>query len=719
MALYSENIDVSVNKITGATVPNPITVTIPFSATTYTYIVDPNFSHSLSGTTLTLSYIGNLPAGNHSLFMGVIGVPNTNDILWVYINLTVINPHVLKYYIENKDLDDNLYRLEILERGFTGSDTQISGRIIHDYAERKDLMDCIIASNLKIDLEADSGLTLQDLYSEDEGKFLVQLFRNSQKIFHGNLKPDGITEDFVSDKWEMSLEAIDGLSTLKNLSFVNLDQTLVIGKRRIFEIVRICLSRIGYDLPINMYLPINYSGNTNPDLPILWTTIINADRFYKEKDSIKPMDCEAVLKSCLEIFGATILQMNGEWFIFRAIDFGAPTVGFYRYVDGVAAGITTINTGVNIGSHINGFDIHHINANQMKSIKPSVQAFLVNYKYGLASDLFPNPNIVFTGSGLTADGWTIYDVGTTLRDGDSGLMVANDLSELDNRKLIESTTVVSLSEGDRISIGVRGQNGRSDDGDVDYNRSTYRYKIETANYVLIGNVVDFRWELKSAYPNGHISYSAMGTAYVDFDNIFDITMPESSSIKFTMELYKVYATIQSTFGGFRPFILHSVTITPQLGAEQGENHIVQRNTRKSTVVKPDLTVYNGSNDTDSHIGTLYRQNLTPAEEWYRDTDGPTDRFSLLRILAEDNLRISPRPMIRFEGNVYGYMGILSHITIDNVPGNFQISKYSHDIQTNINRATFTEYATGNLSDADYSYEMTFDYGNVKNVKINT
>lgn len=711
MATYTEYINIEVNKASGVVTPDPITVTIPFSGSYVVFGDTVNFDNSISGNTLTLEYIGDLPVGDHALFLGVNAGLFTNS-LGIYINLTVVNPHVLKYFIENKDLDGNLYRLEILERGFTGSETQISGRIIHDYAERKDLLDCVIASNLKIDLEADSGLTLQDLYSEDEGQFLVKLFRNGQQIFHGNLKPDGITEDFVSDKWEISLEAIDGLSVLKNLSFVNTDQTLVIGKKRIFEIVRICLSRIGYDLPINMYLPIDYSGNANPDLPILWTTIMNADRFHKDKDSTKPMDCEAVLKSCLEIFGATILQMNGEWFIFRAIDFGAPTMGFYRYVDGAFDSIVTINTGVNIGSHINGYNIHHIDANQMKSIKPSVQAFLVNYKYGLASNLFPNPNIEFTGSGLTADGWTIHDVGTTARAGDSGLMVANDLSALDGRKLIESTTIVSLSSGDLVTISFRGQNGRSAAGD----KSTYRYKIETTNHILVGNVENFRWELKSAYPNGYVNFSTLGNAWLDFENILELTMPESSSIKVTMELYQLYA---GTSILERPFILRSITITSQLGAEQGENHIVQRRTRKSTVVKPDITVYNGSSDTDSHIGTLYKQDLTPAELWFRSTDGPSDRFSLLRILAEDNLRISPRPMIRFEGNIYGYVGILSHATIDNVSGKFQISKYSHDIQTNINRTTFTEYATDNLSEDDYTYEMTFDYGNVKNVKINT
>ena len=716
MAIYSENIDVSVNKITGATIPNPITVTIPFAGTYSIFGGDPSFNYSISGSTLTLSYIGDLPAGKHSLF---VGVGNISDSLWVYINLTVVNPHVLKYYIENKDLEDNLYRLEILERGFTGTDKQIRGRIIHDYAERKELLDCIIASNLKIDLEADSELSLQDLYSEDEGMFLVKLYRNSQKIFHGTLKPDGIIEDFVSDKWEISMEAVDGLSVLKNLSFVNLDQTLVIGKKRIFEIVRICLSRIGYDLPINMYLPINYVGNANPDKPILWTTIINADRFYKEKDSSQPMDCETVLKSCLEIFGATILQMNGEWFIFRAVDFGGPTMGFYRYVDGVDTGVlNVISTGVNLGSQINGYDIHHINANQMKSIKPSVQAFLVNYKYGLTSALHPNPNIEFTGSsGLSAAGWTIYDVGTTLRaTPTAGLMVANDLTYLDNRKLIESTSVVSLSEGDRVTVIIRGQNGYSIKGDN--NISIYYYKIETANYILSGNPASYKWLPKSTNPNARWGATGIGRAYINFEHVADLTMPESGNIKVTMELIRIYAKMPEFAQSFRPFILQSITITPQMGAEQGENHIIQRKTRKSTVVKPDITVYNGSSDTDSYIGTVYRQNLTPAVQWYRPTDG-TDRFPLLRILTEDNLRIAPRPMIRFEGDIYGYIGILSHVTINNVSGKFQVSKYSHDIQTNINKATFTEYATDTLSEDDYTYEMTYDYGNVKNVKINT
>ena len=151
-----------------------------------------------------------------------------------------------------KGIEGDVYLFEIYEEGFSGEPTEIHGYVNHNYASRKDLVQPTIASSLDISLEADENLTLQDLYTEEESKFKCSLKRNGQTIFYGILKPDGIWEDFVSNRWEISMDAMDGLSILKDLSFVKDDGKFYSGKINQFDAVKQCLKRIGYELPINI-----------------------------------------------------------------------------------------------------------------------------------------------------------------------------------------------------------------------------------------------------------------------------------------------------------------------------------------------------------------------------------------------------------------------------------------------------------------------------------
>ena len=192
----------------------------------------------------------------------------------------------LKYWFEFTNIENDVFRCEILEKDFEGEDIEIHGNVRHAYAERKDLFQAVIASSLDIGLEADETLTLQDLYSESEQQFTVKLFRNSQIIFHGFLKPDGIWEDWVNDKWELSVDAMDGLSILKDLSFVKDYGTFYTGKITQFEAVKVCLHRIGYDLPINISTDLPVFDGFLSDDSILHNVQMNTERFYQDAQKI-------------------------------------------------------------------------------------------------------------------------------------------------------------------------------------------------------------------------------------------------------------------------------------------------------------------------------------------------------------------------------------------------------------------------------------------------
>ena len=615
---------------------------------------------------------------------------------------------MVKYWLTYKGIEGDTYLLEILDSSFEGQKTEIHGYVAHNYASRKDLMQSIISSSLDITLEADENLTLQDLYTEEESKFKIRLKRNDQTIFYGILKPDGIWEDFVSNRWEISMDAMDGLSIIKELSFVKDDGTFYIGKITQFDAVKQCLKRIGYELPVNISadLPV-YDGFTGSD-SVLKSVKMNADRFYQDAQKNNIMDCEAVLKSVLEPYNATVIQMNGEWWIYRPIDV-KNQMNFYRY-DGATKTDVIWNAGLEIGSHIDKFEIFHANANQKKSINPSTQAFRVNYKYGTVKNTVTNPNLEVNPD-LSSDGWIFNQLNnfvTSQPDG-TGIMWSP-YSQMDDLWIIELNQSVVLAKMGSItlSLGIRT---------VCYDPMI---NIEIIVYLATENFVYNydRWEIKTdTIPLNSKAFFSFGDydllAKIDFEQV-----PETSPV-----FLQIFVRSSHPESGYNnvPYQVYfdSIEISPSEKSKsifKGEFHTAQRLTRVSSVTKADKTVSVGDSISDVYLGTLYKSDENPTEIWNRI--GEINEKPLLQLMVEDTLRISPRPMYLFEGDIYGYFPYLANVLINNVPGKYQVSKYSFDTKKNVNRTNFKEFDNVVLiQDTDFRYEFEYDYGNETKVTI--
>lgn len=625
-----------------------------------------------------------------------------------------------KYKIQYKNIEGDDFRLDIWDKDFEGETTDIRGNVKHNYTERKDLLVSTVPSNLDITLEADDTTTLTDLYSENERQFSVFLYRNDQMLFRGYLKPDGIWEDYVLDKWELSLDAFDGLSTLKDLSFVKDNGLSFQGKISQYEAVYYALRRIGYEIPINISddLPVytDYAGTES----ILKDVLINTERFYQEQETKAAMDCEEVLKSILEPYNATIIQMNGEWWIYRTIDV-KPNMGFKKYVafeDGVSF---VWNPELEIGSHINESETHHIGANQKKSIDASIQAFRVNYKYGTVKSIGVNEYLKL-GVGLDCEGWNIDAMGGMVKrqeDG-TGVYIANQFSFAGaGPQFLTSDQLISVNTEEVFDITFKFRFDVTGFSALTYTKDRFTFTIATTNYVLLNSgwqprtgtypVTDYP-SLVLENPNGLVSHMITTPPVLENGNIDLIKI----------NIGKLDAgTLTGSFGPFTViFNMDEIQISPnKANNTKGEFHTAQRKTRISSVTKADKTVNNGDSASNIYWGTLFKGDGSQTTTWNRE--GRDEELALLQIMVEDTLRIRPRPMLYFEGNVYGYYPYLSRVLINNITGKFQPSKYSFDTITNINNASFKEYATDYLvENTDFTYAKTLDYGNVTKVVIN-
>lgn len=626
----------------------------------------------------------------------------------------------LKYWLEFTNQNAISHRLEILQLGFEGTEMQIYGNFVHQYTKKKDIHETVVPSNLSIDLEANTTLTLNDLYSEEEQTFLVKAYRDSQLIFIGFIKPDGIYEDWVSDRWMLSIDCYDGLNILKDLSFVKSDGLFFRNNMSELNAIYYSLIRTKLDLPINVCIDVfNSEYSFTIYHSVLEQVYINTDRYYQDVEKEKIMDCNEVVSSILSTYNASIIQMNGEWFIYRPIDV-KNGMTFKRYVDGIFDNEIYLEVGKTLGSHIDGilnFDAIHCNANQRKTISPSCQAFRVNYKYGTVASILENTNLKL-GDGLNIEGFVVDNTLGNVYRNPSGYgiwawTIPAATSSFSFIKLIE-TNPIYVANGDTVDFTIKFESTGYATG--------LKISIETPNYILYQKK---GWQLKTAsisddtpylgWYNSNAGYLSIGEGIMVVN--LTTTFPEEGDFILKIANDEVEGLPVGAEQG--KFILHMVEIKPNKNtnlAIQGEYHDAQFKTRKSTKTSKDLVVYNGDTLSEIYYGTLLDSiGGYLNAKWYRF--GFTEERELLSICAEDRLRSAPRPMIEFEGDIMGYIPFLSFVSINNIAGNFQPIEYTYNAISDTIKLVNREFSNTPLDNTTFSVEKSYDYGNITKVTI--
>jgi hypothetical protein len=628
--------------------------------------------------------------------------PDLNDEISISDQLINVEVGSLIYFAEYTDPENIDYYIRIYKKGFTGTAIQINGYGVLKYGNAKDLLDPIRGNGLELNLEADLSLTLEDLYSEEENVFSVLFLRGNKLLFEGFLKPDGIYQSFVSERWMLSLTCVDGLGILKDLAFVKPNGFPFIGKMSALDIIFNCLQRTNLNLPINTSVNIFYEGLSPTDLLDPLTEInLSVDRFIKE-DNDTIMNCQEVISSVLNLFNANICQNNGEWFIYKANEvLRNPLVKFRRYLKNTNGfdKIVTKNFAFTLGSHINRRYPHHAGGNQQIEIKGSVSSLRVNYKYGFAKSLITNPN--FNHVGLDYGGWTLPNENLIILDPlkTQGLMTRTKLGGFVDPPLfaIAESNPISLNINDTISINLRANIFNSPFG------GEAMFKVTNTN---IDGAIDY---LKQ---DG--SWTATDTKIVfAVDPIMNVTV-KTLPLRHTGEIrVTAHEAIQrqaSQLGGIYELTFTDVqnTSTTASNGSIGESHTVQRQNRPSSIVADSIEIFNGDSASLIYQGAIYKNDLvTPTTKWFRR--GFTESKPILQIVGEDNLRISQNAAKIFSGDAYGLVPYLSVITIDGIQGVFMPIEWSYNTKSNIVTLKLLEGFTSELNDIKYT--LTLDYGN--------
>jgi len=461
----------------------------------------------------------------------------------------------------------------------------------------------------------------------------------------------------------------------------------------VYDVVINSLARTGLVMTLNTFLPIEYIDYAGTN--ILKDTYVSADRFFKIDAQTTgggtTMTCEEVLKSVLNIFSACITQQDGQWWLYRPNDL----TNNVTFIDNTLN--TTFTKGLykKVGSQIDNYYPHHCNGNQQIETKGAISAYRLNYKYGFKRGELSNPSLNHDSS-LIFDNWTKspYLAGITLINDPldtAGLkMISPFIYDANAFTKILTSENVNLLAGSQIDIAFDFETFTGEE--VEY----FFIVIRSDGYWLDNNGV---WQ--NSIETIHKREFGIGT----FSWIMKAeSVPSDCAVK--IEIYNT----QSFFEDDAIAEIKSCQIINNFNYDGkiGEFHTVSRLVAPSSIVKENQEVYNGDSIGDIFEGAIYKEDQTTLTTiWTRI--GYVEEKPILRISAEDDLRIQQKPIKVFTGDFDGYLPYLSIIEINNIVGKFMFIEYSYDTDSNITSGKLQQFYTNEVTDLEYL--LSYDYGN--------
>jgi hypothetical protein len=571
-------------------------------------------------------------------------------------------------------------------------------------------------------------------YADAEGVCYVSPGEFSDLIYQGFIIPDGCQEAFTFSPYPISINAVDGLGLLKNLSYVQNSGDFYLGKQSFIEVIQACLVRLEapalvLNTCVNIYPDTETQGDNYDPLGL---TYVNAERYIKD-DQFTPMNCEEVLRSILEEWTAVMIQSSGEWYIYRPNELAlSGDLTFRRYLEGYAiydSFTETKNLDLVLGGESEGVTFapyFHINTDQLKMIDKPYKNASMSYKYGVKQ--FPdeelaNPNLEGAIRGCVGDpalpcddvtipGYTktgFMELGnypggglTFFNQGDTS-PILTDYYENDN--LIPVTLDVDIRNYVRFTI--------------DYINPAYIYGTDMNFVISLDNGLDTYYlqaDLTWVVPLPGLSYfqlrSDPGTTGQAV--ITSAVVPTSGNI--TFRILAPTGTVEDIV-----YTRISANVLLDLGEQVGEIHTATQ-TGKFTFVPDTIDVFNGDSPSPIYLGAMYLSDETTLTDLWERRDlsesilaepyAATKPF--LRIAVEEKQRLYAGPFVRFEGSIFNYFNPLQRWSVNLLTGFFMNTALEYNLQQNICKATLSRIANEEIA-MDYTLEP--DYGATTKVTV--
>ena len=123
-----------------------------------------------------------------------------------------------KYQIIWRDVDENLYQVDISNANYVGTLYQLEGYAVLTESAT-DLWQAIRSRSLTLYIRSSvsQSAIVDQLFDEEDRYFTVFCTKNSNEIFRGSLATEDVEQPFNSDTWEIAVECRDALGFLEEL----------------------------------------------------------------------------------------------------------------------------------------------------------------------------------------------------------------------------------------------------------------------------------------------------------------------------------------------------------------------------------------------------------------------------------------------------------------------------------------------------------------------
>ena len=640
--------------------------------------------------------------------------------------------------IENGQPDE--YFCEILQLDYYGESSEIQAQQnpiqINYQNTSNNKLEPIIGSECTLNLIATEDFQLEDLYTENEREFLVNVYRNNDLIWTGFIIPDGCQEAFTFAPYPISVNAVDGLGLLKNLSYVQNDGNFYLGKQSFIEVIEACLTRLEapaliLNTCVNIYDVSMTQGNAFDPLE---QGFVNAERYLLD-DQFTPMNCEQVLKSILEEWTAVMIQSNGEWFIYRPNELALTgNLVFRRYIEGVRIydqPTFTADLDCLLGGESEGVidaPYFHINTDQMKMIDRPYKNASMSYVYGQlenTDEKLDNPNLTGAGQSCGGDPIGPCDLVTIPGYTKTGTMYAG---------LYPTGGVIFYSTGatypdtsnyyqndNLIPIALSAQFSERLKIIIDYENPDPLFTTDM-NFVISltdGTITwylqaDGSWSDITVSPG--INYYTIRSAEGSTGTSIITSNPVPASGNITFRILAPSGTVNDIV-----YTRISGRVFIDFGDQKGEMHTATQ-TGKYSFVPETINVFNGDSPNYMYVGAIYGSNETTLTTlWNRRgisesilAEPYAASKPFLRIAVEEKQRLYAGPFVQFQGSIFGYFNPVSRWSINLIDGYFMNLSLNYDLQQNICQAVLGRIVNDEIA---MDYELKPDFGETTKVTV--
>ncbi|MTI32820.1 hypothetical protein [Xanthovirga aplysinae] len=266
-----------------------------------------------------------------------------------------------------------------------------------------------MSANLK--LLSPSNFYYGDLFANAHREYSVDVKEDNAKLLEGWLISERYKESFAKDRnYPATFSANDGLGTLDRA--VN----TYFASNKLHDIIYTILLQTGKDLPINYGVNLFWQGDVtglgqSPFLTTYQNTAVFADK-----------NCKEILESILHNFGARIFQYDGEWWIYRVVEYADANTKFVRLITqpdfSYSKSYYELNLNYVIGKDR---DVKFIGANQQLEVARPLELQEIEFDTHRIEELAPGgkiEDIEFIGLEPVIKEW--YGGGNIVRDENNG-----------------------------------------------------------------------------------------------------------------------------------------------------------------------------------------------------------------------------------------------------------------------------------------------------------